>query len=172
MAIALPDRWVAIDMTQGGWEAVWGTLEGMDTAWADTARAMMSTEAMQQSTRLWATDPEPAGAGNAFLMIMDQPLPFPLTIDAICSQLDSAYEQVSLEVVDSACGLQMGGLPAARYVLHLQMGALAVQEVQYVILQPNTMWVLTFGVDAIAWDEYQPVFAAVAKSFWVAAPPE
>lgn len=165
--IALPKGWEAVDLGEEGVEAIMNSLAGINTDWARNMATMFTTEAMQEMTKFWAMDSKPAGTGYATINIVFQSQPFPVRIQDLCEQIPSAYEQIGMELVDAECGLEINDLEAARFVIRLQMGPLAVKEYQYAYGREGDMWMLTLCVDETKWSEYEPLFAAIAESFRV-----
>jgi hypothetical protein len=156
-----------VDIEQEGIEAIWSLLEGVNEEWAQTVTALFSVEAMQEAVRFWAMDPEPAGIGYSTLNITYQSLVFPMKVEDLCTLMPSVYEQMGIEVVKAECGLEINGLDAARFVVKVEIGPLAVKEYQYVYVREDAIWTLTFAVDATQWPEYRPIFVKSAKSFRV-----
>jgi hypothetical protein len=154
-----------VDIEQEGFEALWALLEGFDADWAQTTSEIYSAEAMQEAVRFWAVDPEPAGIGYATINITSQSQIFPIKAEDLCTLMPAVYEQLGVEMIDAKCGLEINGLDAARFLILLEMGPLAIKEYQYVYVREDAIWTLTFGVDATKWSEYKPVFAKSAKSF-------
>lgn len=156
-----------MDVEKEGFEALWTLLEGVDADWANNITAMYSAEAMQEAIRFWAMDPQPAGIGYATLNITYQPQVFAIEADDLCSLMPAVYEQMGVETVDAKCGLEINGLDAARFLIRLEMGPLAIKEYQYVFVREDAIWTLTFAVDATEWSEYKPILVKSAKSFRV-----
>lgn len=165
--IALPERWESVDVEERGIEAIWNLLEGTNTEWARNITTMVSAEAMQEMIKFWAMDSEPAGIGYATISITFLSQPFPIKVDDLCTQMPLLYEQIGFELVDADCGLEINDLDAARFVIRLRMGSLAVKQYQYVYVREGDIWTLTLAVDETEWSEYEPIFATIAESFRV-----
>lgn len=165
--IALPERWEVVDVDREGVEAILSMLETLNTEWARNTTAMLSAEGVQEMTKLWAMDSEPAGVGYATMTITHQSQPFPIRVEDLCAQLESAYQQMGFEVVAVECGLKINELDAGRSIVRLPVGALAVKEYQYWYVQGRSVWVVSMAVDETKWSEYEPIFATIAESFMV-----
>jgi len=74
---------------------------------------------------------------------------------------------MDLKLVDSECGLKINDLDAARFVLSLQMGSMALKQYQYAYVRDGNVWTLALTVDETEWSEYEPTFATIAESFRV-----
>jgi hypothetical protein len=122
---------------------------------------------MREMIKLWAMDSEPAGMGHATANIALQSQPFPITIGVLCAIMPSIFEQMRFTLVDAECGLEINDLDAARSVVSLQMGSLALQQYQYAYLRRGDIWTLALTVDETEWSAYEPTFAAIAESFRV-----
>jgi hypothetical protein len=156
-----------VDVGEKGIEALRNQLEGINTQWARNITTTYSAEALQKALRFWAIDSEPAGTGYATTNIAVHPMPFLIKIDDLCTQMPSFYEQMGFELVDAECGLKINGLDAARFVVRLRVGPLATKEYQYYYVEGDDVWVVSLGVDEIAWSEYEQIFDTIAKSFRV-----
>jgi hypothetical protein len=165
--IALPERWRAVDIDQEGVEAIFDLLETLYTEWARNYAAMFSPEAVLQVTEFWAIDSEPAGVGYATVNVTKQSMPFPVPVDDLCAQAESAYQQMGFEVLAVECGLKINGLDAGRSTIRLMMGPVAFKEYQYFYVRERSMWAVTLGVDEIEWAEYEAIFVRAGESFRV-----
>jgi hypothetical protein len=154
-----------VDVDREGVEAILSMLETLNTEWAHNTTAMLSAEGVQEMTKLWAMDSEPAGVGYATMTITHQSQPFPIRVEDLCAQLESAYQQMGFEVVAVECGLKINELDAGRSIVRLPVGALAVKEYQYWYVQGRSVWVVSMAVDETKWSEYEPIFATIAESF-------
>jgi hypothetical protein len=56
-------------------------------------------------------------------------------------------------------------MKAARFMIRLQMGPLAVKQYQYAYVQEGDIWMLSLAVDETMWSEYEPTFTTIAESF-------
>jgi hypothetical protein len=145
--LSLPERWRAVDIDGEGAQAMLDMLETLDTDWARNTAALFSAETIQQTMKFWAMDSEPAGVGYATLNVTQQAMPFPMVIDDLCAQLQSAYEQLGAEVFAAECGLRINGLDGGRSTTQLTMGLLAIKEYQYSYVRERSLWAVTLGVD-------------------------
>ncbi len=166
--IALPERWKAVDVRGQGVEAIWNSLEGLNTEWAQNVTATYSAKAVQRAMKFWAMDSKPAGIGNATVTITSgESQPFPIELADLCAQMQSLYEQTGFEVLAVECDLEINGLDAARFTLNAKMGSMAIKMYGYLYVQEGKLWVVTLGVDGTAWSEYEQVFVIAAESFAV-----
>jgi hypothetical protein len=156
-----------VDIDLEGVEAIFAILETLDTEWARNTTAMFSAEDMQQGMKFWAMDSEPAGVGYATVNVIRQSLPFPVPLDDLCAQLESAYQQMGFEVLAVECGLKINGLDAGRSTVRLTMGPVSFKEYQYFYVQERSMWAVTLGVDETEWAEYEAIFVRAGESFRV-----
>ncbi len=163
--ISLPARWEVIDIDKEGVDALWEIIEGLETEWAETARAMYNSEAMLEAFDLWAIDYQLAGLGFAVATVLSQELPYAIEAESLCMMMLATYEQMGIEVVDSDCTLEVNGIGAARFVIQIEVEGMVMKQVQYCYLSGTDMWVLSMGVDETAWTEYGPIFIEIAESF-------
>lgn len=164
-SLGLPDRWEAIDIDKEGIEAVLNILENLNTYWARNASARFTSEAVQNMMKFWAMDSEPAGIGYASTNVTYQSLPYSLTSQALCQQMPAVYKQMGIELLDAECGLEINGLEASRFTIHLVTGPFAVRQNQYVYMKGREMWSLTLAVDETLWEDYEDTFKAIAHTF-------
>ena len=165
--ITLPERWEAVDVGKEGIEAILNSLKGINTEWARNITTMVSAEAIQEMMKFWARDSEPAGIGYATINITFQSQPFPTKVHDLCTLMPSAYEQMGVEMVDAECDLEINDLDAARFIIRLRVGALAIKQYQYIYVKNGNIWALTLAVDETEWPEYEPTFVTIAESFRV-----
>jgi hypothetical protein len=165
--IALPERWEVVDLDEEGVEALIAVLENLGTEWAQNVSSMMSAEAIQESMKLWAMDPVPAGIGFATINVQHQVQPFAIEPDVMLAQLEVVYEQMGIEMVGSESGMDINGLEAIRAEIRAPVGPMAVKQFQYVYIQGRDLWSVTLAVDENEWSAYEPVFVQIAESFRV-----
>ncbi len=165
--IALPERWETVDVDQEGIEAIFDMLETLDTEWARNLTATFSAEAVREAIKFWAMDPEPAGTGYASMNVNYQSSALPVEIGDTCAGLESAYEQLGVELIDMQCGLKINGLDAGRSTTRLPAGPLAAKQYQYFYVQGRSLWAVTLAVDETVWSDYESIFATAGESFRV-----
>jgi hypothetical protein len=165
--VALPERWEVVDLDAEGIEAIIAVLENLGTEWAQNISSMMSAEAIQESMKLWAMDPEPAGIGLATINIQHQMQPITIEPELMLAQLEAAYEQMGIEMISGESGLDINGLEAIRAEIRASMEFMSVRQFQYVYAHGRDLWIVSLGVDEDVWEEYEPVFVQIAESFRV-----
>jgi basic membrane protein A len=172
LALALPERWQAIDVTEEGVEAIFDTASALNEEWAQNLTAMFSAEAMKDKLKFWALDPKLAGSGFATVNVTQDAMPFALDAETLAGQLESVYEQMGLTVLAVEKDLEINGLDAARATIEAGVGPFTVRQDQYILVQDTDIWILTLAVDQTAWEDYEPTFATIAQTFHLpAAPP-
>jgi len=166
--IALPGGWVTVDMTEEAIESLLGMLEVLDTEWAQEIAPMISSADVGEMVRFWAFAPEMVGSSIPNVNVIRQELPFPIATDDLVTQLEFTYEQMAIEVVETETGLEINGLEAAQLTLRTPISeTIVAQQAQYVYTQGNTSWILSFTVDEVGWQDYEPIFTQIAEGFWV-----
>ena len=163
--ISLPETWKTVDIEKEGIEAILDMIQSLNTEWAQNMGSLITAEGMREVTKLWAMDPAPAGAGYATMNVGSQELPFAESTKNISSQLESAFEQMGVEVLDIETDLMIHNLESARITLRLPMGSLAIKENLYIFSIDRSLWTVTFAVDETAWPEYEDIFRNAAESF-------
>jgi len=165
--IAVPEEWIAVDIDKEGFDTILDQLAGLETDWAKNTAEMMSSEAIQEMTKFWAMDSEPAGVGYASANVTYQTYFIEVDIEDFCAQMLSAYQQMGFTVIDSKCGLVINNLDAARFEVQLGIGPFLIKEYQYVYLNGRDIWSVTAAVDESEWDKYETIFEKIAESFRV-----
>lgn len=165
--IALPEEWEAVDIDKEGFDAIISQLGGLEYDWAKNTAEMMSSEGMQEMTKFWAKDSEPAGVGFATANVTFQSMFYKVDIEDFCTMMSSTYQQMGMTMLDSKCGLEINGLDAARFELQMGIGPFAVKEHQYVYLDDSDIWSVNVAVDETQWSKYESTFETIAESFRV-----
>jgi len=165
--IALPEQWEVIDIDREGMDAILTLTRGLNTEWAQNTAAMLTSEGMQEMMKLWAMDTEPAGTGYANVNVVFQSMPFNVKIDDLCVQMDTAYQQMGITLLNSECGLEINGLDVGRFDVQVGVGAFAIKQYQYVYADGRNMWSVSLGVDETQWPKYTYTFVTIAESFRV-----
>jgi hypothetical protein len=156
-----------VDINKEGIEAIRDMIQSIDTEWAQNVEPLITTEGMEEMMKLWAMDPEPAGVGYATVNITSQELPIANSTKSMSRQLESAFEQMGVEVLDVETDLLINNLDSARITLRLIMGPFSIKEYIYLFSVGQTMWMITFAVDETASYDYEGLFESVANSFHV-----
>jgi hypothetical protein len=164
-SISLPENWKIVDVEKESIEAILQFLKTFNSEWAQNAASMFTVEGMQDLIKFWAIDPEPAGVGYASTNITYQPYFLPSKAKDLCTIMPSVYERLGVELLDAKCDLEINGVEAARFTIHMEAGPLGIQEYQYIFIQIGGRWTVTTSVDETAWAEYEPIFSTIAESF-------
>ncbi|MFN2176436.1 MAG: hypothetical protein ACK2U3_10860 [Anaerolineales bacterium] len=165
--IAVPEQWIAVDIDKEGFDAILGQLGDIESDWAKNTTEMMSSEAMQEMTKFWAMDSEPAGVGYASTNVTYQTYFIEVEIEDFYAQMLSAYQQMGITVTDSKCDLVINNLDAAWFEFQLGIGPFSVKEHQYVYLNNRDIWSVIVAVDVSEWNKYESIFGKIAESFRV-----
>ncbi len=163
--LALPERWKAIDVTEGGIEAVLDEVEELDSEWADRIREMYSTEDLQQIIKFWAMDTKAVEGTYANVNVGAQEVPESITLTEVVKQISAGFKQAGGQVIASSYRARINGLDAARLTLRMRVGSVTVQEYTYLYKRGNKMWVVTYAVDQKYWNTYMSTFDSSARSF-------
>jgi hypothetical protein len=165
-SIGLPAGWEAVVVDEEGMKVLLESgLKGNDSEWAKMMVEMFTSEEMVDMLKLLAIGPEPVGAGYATVNIMFERLPFPVKAASLCAQLQFAYGEMGIELLDYDCNLEINQIPAARFMTVMQSRFNAVQQYQYVFVQGRDLWTVTLGVSDTEWASYKLTFEQIAGSF-------
>jgi hypothetical protein len=165
--IALPEDWQVFNVEEVGFEAIMNMLENLDTEWARNTSALLTSEQIQESFKLMALSPEPAGIGFTNVMVQYQLQPLPLSSQAWIAQFEATYEQLGIEVETSEADLEINGLEAFRIVVRVPLGSLYLEQYQYMYLDNRAMWIVGMTVDETVASDHEATFAEIAETFRV-----
>lgn len=163
-SISVPESWEAIDITQEGMSALMNLMSEYDPAWADVIGS--SYENGNATPPLfWAMDTEKIETGYANVNLIKETLPIEVPMSLLCSELESQYAQLGVNIIESDCSLEINELPAARFTLSMPFGSMSMQEYQYLFMNGSDFWALTFAVEEAGWSNYKTVFEEIAETF-------
>ena len=163
-SISLPESWEAVDINQEGMSALMELMSEYDPAWADL---IGSTYENGNATPplFWAMDTEKIETGYANVNLIKQTLPFAVPMSLLCSELESQYAQLGVNIFETDCSLEVNELPAARITLSMPFGSMSMQEYQFLFMNGSDFWALTFAVEEAGWSNYKTVFEEIAETF-------
>jgi len=164
--IGLPQGWEVVDIDQEGMDAMMDLLSEFDPTWADTIESTYASESVVPPL-FFAMDTQMYGLGYANISVNKETLPIPIPIRDICTELDLAYGQMGMDILESDCNLTINGKPAARYMIGMTMGSITTQQYQYLYMNSRDFWIINFSVDQSGWSQYQSVFIEIADSFTI-----
>lgn len=101
---------------------------------------------------------------NVFVSKIDVPMSKDEYYDFNLKALQNLLEDFDLE---ESRNVTLGNEPARELVFSHTMGIVNAHVVQYLIMEENKVYVLTFSADPIDFKNYQPIFEDIAKSFKV-----
>ncbi|MGD9819186.1 MAG: hypothetical protein AB7V04_10875, partial [Desulfomonilaceae bacterium] len=163
-SISLPESWEAVDIDQEGMSALMNLMSEYDPAWADVVGS--SYENGNATPPLfWAMDTEKVETGYANVNLIRETLPFAVPISLLCSELESQYAQLGVNIIETDCSLEINELPAAIFTLSMPFGSMSMQEYQYLFMNGSDFWALTFAVEEAGWSNYETVFEEIAETF-------
>lgn len=163
-AIGLPNRWEVVDIDQEGMDAMLELLLDFDPTWADMIESMYATGATAPPV-FFAMDTQMVGAGYANININKDFLPFAVPLKLLCDEFNVVYPEMGFNILESDCALDINGIPAARYLVEMSIGAFTSTQYQYLFLSGRDFWILNFSAEKIGWSEYQPIFISIAETF-------
>jgi hypothetical protein len=163
--LKLPGQWAAVDAAKDGVNAILEKVQGLDSQWVQEVTAMVTTDGIRDIMRFWAMDTQQAGRSYATANITYQAIPSSVTLEEVCTQVESTYENMDVSFVNNVEKFNIQGLDAARFELKNSSGSSATHEYQYYFLRDGSCWLLTLAVDDAQWDAYEPIFAQIAESF-------
>ncbi len=163
--VALPEQWQVVDVERVGIDAAIRALQDIDGEWAQLAVARLSNEEMLETLKLWAIDPEPAGASHAMLNVNLQLLPAGKALFPLALELEAAYKQSGIKVILIEPGFYINGLEAAHIAIRLPMETFTSRQYQYFCAQDQELWFIVMDVDETERSKYESIFRSIAQSF-------
>ncbi len=168
-AVGLPDSWEVVDIDAEGMQALMDLLSDYDPNWAEMLESTLTGEGAAPPV-FFAMDTDMVGMGYPNVNISKESLPLPFPISDLCSELDSLYTQMGVDLIENDCDLMINGLDAAKYNLGVRVGELTTQQYQYLYMDNTTLYFMSLSVDQNGWSQYQATFEQIAQTFTITGP--
>jgi len=164
-AVALPSRWLVIQLGEEGVRALMEATANIDEQWAEAVASLVGSEEVMDSLRFFAMDSRRSGNANPVVTVSQQTVPARMSIADLCTQVPAVFQLLGIEVVDSDCSLRVNGVDGAFFLSRFPADSFFILNYQYSFLSEPTVWTLSIVADEDADPEVEEMIATIRDSF-------
>ncbi len=163
--IALPDRWIIVQVDEMSIASLIAQLAASDEEWARSLASALGSGQATEGLQLVANDPIPTGGGTAIVTVNKSPTRAGSDLNYVCMMLPVMLDLMGAEFLTADCLLTVADFDAALFVYRAKVGAIQMRSHQYDVFAGRTTWTITVAFPEEAADRFADLSQTIALSF-------